>query len=245
LLCEDITEYRKLQGELRRIEHLSKLGQLSAGMAHEIRNPLAGIAMTAQVLRGKLDGREDAAAFLDRIQEETERLERIVRSLLDFSRPVSPKLANLDLREAAQRALGDMREQAAAAGLILEWPEDGVPLRAWADRDQLQQVLLNLLLNAIQVCRRGDRVGLRLELAAAAGGGARPRLVIYDSGPGVDPAAQERLFDPFYTTKAEGTGLGLAICQKIMEEHGGQIRYRSGPGGGAQFVLDLTPAPHI
>lgn len=243
MIVEDLTEHKRLEAELRRAERLSSLGQLSAGMAHEIRNPLAGIAMTAQVLRGKLADRPEAGSFLDRIQAETERLERIVRSLLDYSRPAPPRLAPLDLRAAAARALAAAAPEAEAAGLALAPPPDGPPLHAWADADQLHQVLLNLLLNAVQACRRGDRLGLVLERAAAAGGGeGRVRLRVWDSGPGVPADAAARLFDPFFTTKAEGTGLGLAVCQKIMEEHGGGVRYRPRDEGGAEFTLELSPA---
>ena len=242
MICEDLTEHQRLESELRRAERLSSLGQLSAGMAHEIRNPLAGIAMTAQVLRGKLAERDDAAPYLDRIQDETQRLERIVRSLLDFSRPAPPRLEALDLREIAQRALADLVGPAEAAGVEVE-ELTGEPLPVWADRDQIQQVLLNLLLNAVQACAPGDRVGLRLARSAAVGGGeGRVRVTVQDSGPGVPEAARAQLFDPFYTTKAEGTGLGLSICQKIMAEHGSQIRYRPCAGGGSEFILDLAPA---
>ena len=244
LVCEDFTEYKRLESDLRRAERLSSLGHLSAGMAHEIRNPLAGIATTAQVLQGKLGAGSVAGPFLDRIQEETQRLERIVKGLLDFSRPATPRLAVLDLHAAARRALCDLREQAAAAGVLLEELAAGPEIAAWADRDQIQQVLLNLITNAIQACSPGDRVGMRLERAAAAGGSeGRVRVSIYDTGPGVPEQTVSNLFDPFFTTKSAGTGLGLTVCQKIMEEHGGQIRYRPREGGGAEFTLDLAPAP--
>jgi signal transduction histidine kinase len=241
MVGEDLTEYKQLEAELRHAERLSSLGQLSAGMAHEIRNPLAGIAMTAQVLQSRLDDRPETEPYLQRIQAEVQRLERIVRSLLDYSRPARPQLASMDLRQAAGQAIGDLKGLAATTGIELLLPEGDTPCPARADRDQIHQVLLNLIQNAIQACAEGDRVGLRLERAAAAGGGAGlARLIVWDSGPGVSEAAVVKLFDPFYTTKAEGTGLGLSLCQQIVKEHGGQLSYRPREEGGSEFIIELA-----
>lgn len=241
LVGEDLTDYKRLEAELRQAERLSSLGQLSAGMAHEIRNPLAGIAMTAQVLRGRLGDRPDAEPYLERIQAEIQRLERIVRSLLEFSRPARPQLAPLDLAGSARRVLEDLAPQAAAHGVRLA-DELGAPLWALADRDQVHQVLLNLLQNALQACRPGDAVGLRLERVAVVGGADRVRLSVWDSGAGVPESARARLFEPFFTTKAEGTGLGLAVCRQIALEHGGRLEYRPRPAGGSEFTLELGAA---
>jgi PAS domain S-box-containing protein len=243
LVCEDLTEYKHLESELRRAERLSSLGQLSAGMAHEIRNPLAGIAMTAQVLQSRLGDQPDIIPFLERIQEETGRLERIIRSLLDFSRPAKPRLRATDLDQISKRVLRDVAGQAEAVGVNLVIPPEMAEWNAWGDTDQIQQVLLNLLLNAIQACGEGDEVGIRLERVAVVGAGeGRIRVTVFDSGCGVPAELRSKLFDPFYTTKAEGTGLGLSVCQKIMEEHGGQIRYQPRVGGGSEFRLELAPA---
>ncbi|MCP4548737.1 MAG: hypothetical protein GY835_19945 [bacterium] len=243
MISEDLTEYKKLESELRRAERLSSLGSLSAGMAHEIRNPLAGIAMTAQVLRVKLREMPEATTFLDRIHEETLRLERIVRSLLDFSKPAPPRLAVLDLRELAERILLDLAPQAATAGVVLAGVDASDAVPVWADRDQIHQIVLNLVLNAIQACADGDCVNIRIVRAAAARGGeGRVRLCVADTGPGVPEELQSKLFDPFFTTKVEGTGLGLSVCQKIMEEHGSGMRYRATESGGAEFSFDLAPA---
>jgi signal transduction histidine kinase len=243
LVGEDLTDYKRLEAELRQAERLSSLGQLSAGMAHQIRNPLAGIAMTAQVLQARLGDRPDADPYLARIQTEIQRLERIVRSLLEFSRPARPQLAPLDLAASARRVLEDLAGQASAGGIELAPLDGAAPLPALADGDQIHQVLLNLVQNALQACQPGDRVGISLERAAAVGGADRVQLRVWDSGPGVPEAARSRLFEPFFTTKAEGTGLGLAVCRQILEEHGGRIRYRPRAGGGAEFCLELGPVP--
>ena len=244
MVCEDLTEHKQLEAELRRAERLSSLGQLSAGMAHEIRNPLAGIALTAQVLQSRLADRPETEPHLQRIQAEVQRLERIVRSLLNYSRPARPALKVLDLGEAVELVMADLAGQAELAGLNFLSPTADCPAEVRADPDQLHQVLLNLLQNAIQACRRGDSVGVRLERAATATGGpGRTRLTVWDSGHGVPEAAVGKLFDPFFTTKAEGTGLGLSVCQQIMKEHGGGISYRPHEGGGAAFTLELSSAP--
>ena len=243
LVCEDLTDYKRLEAELRQAERLSSLGQLAAGMAHEIRNPLAGIAMTAQVLKSRLGERPDADPYLERIQAEIQRLERIVRSLLEFSRPARPRLAPLDVAASARRVLEDLAGQAAAAGIELVPPDAAAPGAALADGDQIHQVLLNLVQNALQACQPGDRIGIDLERAAAVGGADRLQVRVWDSGPGVLEAARSRLFEPFFTTKAEGTGLGLAVCRQILEEHGGRIQYRPRPAGGAEFCLQLSPIP--
>ena len=242
MVCEDLTEYKRLEDELRRAERLSSLGQLSAGMAHEIRNPLAGIAMTTQVLQSRLADRPETEPYLQRIQAEIQRLERIVRSLLEYSRPARPSLRTLDMAEAARVAVGDLRGTAEQAGVALAVIEEELAFPARADRDQIQQVLLNLLQNAIQACSPGESAGLRLERAAAVGGEGSVRVIVWDSGPGVPESAASKLFDPFYTTKAEGTGLGLSVCQQIIKEHGGQIRYRPREGGGAEFIVELLAA---
>ncbi len=243
MVGEDLTEYKRLESELRHAERLSSLGQLSAGMAHEIRNPLAGIAMTAQVLQGRLADRPETEPHLQRIQAEVQRLERIVRSLLEYSRPATPQLAPVDLRLAAEQACGDLKGLAATEGVELLSPDNDLPCPARADRDQIHQVLLNLIQNAIQACGPSDHVGLRLERVAAVGGSSgRARLIVWDSGPGVSPEAVGKLFDPFYTTKAEGTGLGLSLCQQIVKEHGGQLSYRPRNEGGSEFIMELTAA---
>ncbi len=241
MVGEDLTEYKQLEAELRRAERLSSLGQLSAGMAHEIRNPLAGIAMTAQVLQSRLGDRPETEPYLQRIQTEVQRLERIVRTLLEYGRPATPQLATLDLREASRLALGDLKGQAETQGVTLMDMEEESACLARADRDQIHQVLLNLVQNSIQACCEGDTVGLRLERAAAVGGSVgMVRLVVWDSGPGVPESAVAKLFDPFYTTKAEGTGLGLSLCQQIAKEHGGQLHYRPREQGGSEFIVELV-----
>jgi len=244
LVFEDMTEYKRLASELRRAERLAGLGALSAGVAHEIRNPLAGISMLTQLLGDKLDeDRDDLKGYVDRILGETERLNRIVQSLLEFSRPSEPMMTVFNLYQEMGSVLDLVRSMAEKKRVRLELPEKGQDLEVWADRGQLQQVFLNLLRNAVEACEEGQSVGLRIEKTTFGRGRQRAVATVWDRGPGVPPEFEERLFNPFFTTKAEGTGLGLAICLKIVKEHGGSIRYQRGPGGGSEFSIDLQLAP--
>jgi len=244
LVFEDVTEYKRLASELRRAERLAGLGELSAGVAHEIRNPLAGISMITQLLGDKLSGTdEQLSGYVERILGETERLNRIVQSLLEFSRPSEPMMSVFNLYEEMRSVLDLVRSMAEKKEVILELPESGMDIEVWADRGQLQQVFLNLLRNAVEACEMGDRAGLCIERSPQGRGRQRVVAVVWDSGPGVPPEFEERLFNPFFTTKPEGTGLGLAICLKIVQEHGGSIHYRGRPEGGAEFAIDLQPAP--
>ncbi len=244
LVFEDVTEYKRLTAELRRAERLAGLGELSAGVAHEIRNPLAGISMITQLLGDKLeDGDADLKGYVDRILNETERLNRIVQSLLEFSRPSEPMMTVFNLYQEMGSVLDLVRSMAEKKKVKLELPESGQDISVWADRGQLQQVFLNLLRNAVEACEKGQTVGLRIGGETVGRGRKRVVATVWDTGPGVPPEFEERLFNPFFTTKAEGTGLGLAICLKIVQEHGGSINYRKGAQGGSEFSIDLQPAP--
>ncbi|MDP6419590.1 MAG: histidine kinase dimerization/phospho-acceptor domain-containing protein [Candidatus Krumholzibacteria bacterium] len=243
LVFEDLTEYKRLETELRRAERLAGLGQLSAGVAHEIRNPLSGISMIAQLLKDLLeDSSEEMQSYVDRILAETQRLNRIVQNLLDFSKPATPLLAPLTVSQLLQPALEHIRASAEKKGIRIELPQSGLEQKVMCDRDQLQQVFLNLFRNAMEACSKGDRLGLWLERGKRSGGKDRVMIRVWDSGPGVAEENVANLFNPFYTTRAAGTGLGLSICLKIMEEHGGSISYLPSAEGGSEFMIDLTPA---
>ncbi|MBC8368222.1 hypothetical protein H8E52_12520 [bacterium] len=244
LVFEDVTEYKRLTAELRRAERLAGLGELSAGVAHEIRNPLAGISMITQLLGDKLGEEDkDLQGYVDRILGETERLNRIVQSLLEFSRPSEPMMTVFNLYQEMGSVIDLVRSMAEKKNVYLELPDSGQEIMVWADRGQLQQVFLNLLRNAVEACEEGQTVGLRIGSGTVGRGRKRVIATVWDRGPGVPPEFEERLFNPFFTTKAEGTGLGLAICLKIVQEHGGSITYRSGTEGGSEFIIDLQPAP--
>jgi PAS domain S-box-containing protein len=243
VLVSDLSRRKEVEAEVRRADRLAALGRLSAGVAHEIRNPLTGIRTTAELLRTRV-GSADLVRFVDVILEETSRLDRIVGSLLQFAKPPSPQRVPLPLvallERAGQLAAGRAAEQ--GVSLVLDAAADlPEPL---ADRDQMLQVLLNLLINGIEATPAGGRVALAAR-AVREDGRDEIHLIVEDDGEGVPPAIRERVFDPFFTTKPGGTGLGLSISQNILRQHHGQLRLERHPSGRnrAIAVLPLGPTP--
>lgn len=258
---QDLTQPRRLQQELRRHERLATLGQLSAGVAHEIRNPLAGIGTSAQVLLKRFEPRDERARFVQVILDEVARLDRIVSSLLQYARPRSPELKPSLLSDCVQRVIALSAEMTIEAGVQVDLVVAPKLATLWIDPDLVQQVLLNITLNAVQAMPEGGT--LRFEVRKVRhkrpprGPGRRaedspperPRdesgwieyqqVRISDTGVGIPKGVLAKLFDPFFTTKATGTGLGLSISQTILQEHGGSIAVDSREGRGTTVLLDF------
>ncbi|QEH32372.1 Sensor protein ZraS [Aquisphaera giovannonii] len=226
-------ERERLRTDLRRSERLAALGKLLAGVAHEVRNPLAGIRGITQLWQKGLGQNEEGFRHLI---DEVDRLEGIVSRLLQFSRADAQDLAPGDLNEvaaeAARLAEGSALEQGVRVVLDLE---PGLPPVSMA-RPALVQVLRNLTANALQVMSAGGV--LRIATRRGDAGGTVAASVA-DDGPGLSPEVQAHLFEPFFTTKAEGTGLGLAIAREIALAHRGELRAANRSGGGAEFTLTL------
>jgi signal transduction histidine kinase len=241
-------------------DRLAAIGEMSAGLAHEIRNPLAAIKGAAQYLDPKKLAEEDRE-FLEILIEEVNRLNGVVTQFLDYSRPLKPSMAATSVNEVLERTFKLLETQTppnvAVAIELAEW----LP-RVQADAEQLKQVFLNLALNAFQAMPGGGRLHVstrvaRDELAFWREGSRRQDVVeirFRDSGPGVPEEARESIFVPFYTTKEKGTGLGLAICQRIVKAHQGSIVVRAPGEGGAEFMVSLpglreerpeTPPPNL
>jgi len=239
VLVADLSRRKEVEAEVRRADRLAALGRLSAGVAHEIRNPLAGIRTTAEILRSRVEGVEELERFVDVILEESGRLDRIVGSMLQFAKPPTPRLAPLELAPLLERASRLAAGAAADRGVTLEVEgTDRLPAPL-ADRDQMLQVLLNLILNGIEATPRGGQVTIGTRFTAP----DEVRLVVEDGGEGVAPAIRERVFDPFFTTKPGGTGLGLSICQNILRQHGGRLQFEEEQGGRNRFVAVLPLHP--
>ena len=226
-----LQQARRRQRELDRAEHLARVGTLAAGLAHEIRNPLAIISGSAEIMEMGAGSEEERERAHD-ILEETERLGRLLSDFLGFARPQDLQLRTIDPREFWQQA---MDEQAALHGEVsFEFQADGRLPRLQADPDRLRQVALNLLGNAAAAAGPGGRVTLAL---CGRGGGLQVRL--RDNGPGVPAELRESIFQPFVSGREGGTGLGLAVCLSVLRAHGGDLRLtRPGPGG-TEFTLFL------
>ena len=268
LVLRDLTQARRMQQELHRHERLATLGHLAAGVAHEIRNPLAGIGTSAQVMLRRFEPRDDRARFVKVILEEVERLDRIVQSLLQYGRPATPRLRPEPIAPCIARAVELCAEPIEQGRIAVEVDVARRLSPVFIDPDLVTQVLLNVTLNAIQAMGppARDAHRLRYELrqlrrrSPARGPGRRasdpggpglpaPRpatgfqtyqqVRVIDDGPGIPRGVLDKLFDPFFSTKPRGTGLGLSISQTIMQEHGGSIAIASREGRGTTVLLNF------
>jgi two-component system sensor histidine kinase HydH len=205
-------------------------------MAHEIRTPLGIIRNAAQLLERRMLAAGDAEAgeWAVFIREESDRLARVVTDLLDYVRPSEPKKSKVDLDALVRRIVGFLGSEAAKRGVRLELEAVPVPVEVACDADQIHQVCLNLIMNAIQACPRGGwvRIFTRRDDGEA-------RLVVRDNGHGIPAEMVGRLFEPFATRSEGGIGLGLAIVRRIVRGHGGEVTARNLAEGGAEFVVVL------
>jgi signal transduction histidine kinase len=233
---------RERLDRLYRAERLAAVGQLAAGVAHEIRNPLTAIRSTMQYLLRGLDSADSRHQLVEEILSEVDRINSTVGGLLSLSRSGERQHAEVDISEPLGSAVQLIHNQAADQGVEIENRQGGRPWRVLGDAGQLKQVFLNLFINAIQSMPKGGRITLRVEPWFPPGpeaAGAWAEVRIEDSGPGIPPEQLRRIFDPFFTTKPEGTGLGLAICHGIIEQHGGEIAMASEMGRGTTASVRL------
>ena len=223
------------QEQLVHQTRMAAIGEISAAVAHEARNPLGAISNCVQMLRANstLTGEDDE--LLKIVHTETQRLNEIVSDFLAFGRPKPPQFQPVEIHELVETTLALLRRDdrwPTAITVITKF--DPVLPMLHADRDQLRQVLWNLFLNAAQAM--GDNGELRVETSSR---GDMAEILVQDTGPGITSSHLPRIFEPFFTTRAGGTGLGLAIVRRIVEEHSGQIRVDSETGVGTCFVLTL------
>jgi signal transduction histidine kinase len=226
--------------QLERQEKLASLGVLSAGIAHEIRNPLTAVKARLFTLRKAVHDDPSAAEDVSVINDEVDRLERIVRDFLRFARPPEPTPVPVDPVALLRHVRNLVGPQWAPKGITLELDETPAPA-VCADRDQIEQVLLNLVQNAAEAMPQGGTIRLRAAACTGTDHG-RTLLEVADTGPGIPPDVKARLFDPFFSTKGNGTGLGLALSARIVEKHRGLIRFTTGAGVGTTFVILLPLA---
>jgi signal transduction histidine kinase len=233
---EEATEnFRQQQRELIRAEQLATVGQLAAGVAHEIRNPLTGVKLLVEAALRPRNNKPLTKDDLQVVHREIGRLEKTVEGLLDLARPTPPQRSACDLRDVVRQACELVQARAERQGVELRLYLGESPLPAAVDQPQFHKVLVNLFLNALDGMNQGGMLEVSLELSP----GREIRLCVADTGPGISGEILSRLFTPFTTTKPAGTGLGLSISRRIIEEHGGRISASNRPERGACFVVTL------
>lgn len=230
---EEITRLHHTQ--MSRAEHFATLGELAAGLAHEIRNPLAGIAGVLDIASRDLPDTSPARSVMEDAKQEAVQINRILTDLLDTARPKPPNFRLIDIVGTAEHAVTFARQQAITKRIVIEFEVREEPPPVEHDPAQINQVLLNLLLNAIQSMDKPGliRVVLRLNDDDAV------EIVVSDQGKGIAAEHLPNIFRPFFTTKGHGTGLGLSLARRIVESHGGSIRVESTQGTGTKFTVEL------
>jgi len=244
-------ELHEKNRELQRRERLAALGEMAAGVAHEIRNPLGGIGLYASLLERDLIDRPGERDVAHRISAGVQNLENIVRDILSFAGDGEIRLTHVLLGNVLDSALSQAAPQVNALKVVIQVDTRLATVELCCDAAQVERALLNLIYNALDAAGSGGRVWIRLGECGLGhnlyapmlkGVGASDDLVpivIEDNGPGIDPSCLQRVFNPFFTTKDHGTGLGLAIVHRIAEAHSGCVRAGNRVGGGARFVLSL------
>jgi len=231
---QDLTELRRLEVQSRRSERLATVGKLAAGIAHEIRNPLASISGSIELLRQGPIASEDDRTLMTIVHREIQRLNVLVGDLLDYANPRPPQLVDFDLGVMVEETLQVARGEQAFAAVVMAMEVDR-PLPIHADAAKLRQVLWNLLRNAADAAALG---GKHIHVDARRGPEAIT-LVVTDDGPGIAADQLAHIFDPFFTTKSKGTGLGLATCHAIVAEHHGHIDVASELGKGTKMLVTI------
>jgi two-component system sensor histidine kinase PilS (NtrC family) len=240
----DLTELRRMEAQVQRAERLAAVGQMAAGVAHEIRNPLASISGSIELLRMTPTIDPESDALMNIVLREVDRLNGLITELLDYARPRERVLTPIDLGVVLDETLRVFAQDRSYAHVSATYLPEAGDVEVQADPAQIRQVVWNLLRNAADAMPGGGAIKVSLRRVAAEPGEApgAPRLtefVVEDSGKGMSEEEQERLFEPFFTTKTHGTGLGLATVHRIVSEHGGHILVESEVGRGTRMRIRL------
>ena len=236
LLFKDLTEVQALRREVARSQRLASVGRLAAGVAHEIRNPLSSIKGFATYFKEKYPDRPQDQQTANIMIQEVDRLNRVVGQLLELARPIAVKKQRISLQALLKDALKLIEDRAAAKGISVQTQNNADMDSAWGDPDRINQILLNLYLNAVDSMESGGELKVVLSSDAK---DSKIDIKVSDSGCGIRPEHLSKIFDPYFTTKSTGTGLGLAIAHNIVEALGGKITIESQMGIGTTFTVTL------
>ncbi|MGA8163176.1 MAG: ATP-binding protein [Acidobacteriaceae bacterium] len=234
LTLHDLESVREIETELEVSRRMASIGRLTAGVGHEVKNPINAIVVHLELLRNKVHAGGDALRHLDIIQSEIRRLDRVVQTLVDFSRPVELQLKDQDLRGVVSSVLMLASAELETRGVIVESQMPSRPVLSRVDADLLEQALLNVVLNGAQAMSSGGTLSVRLSEDSR-----WATIRIRDQGEGIPDEIRARIFDLYFTTKKEGSGIGLAMTYRIVQMHHGQIDVESKSGSGTTFVLRL------
>jgi len=265
IMTRKLRQLKELEQEVQRRNRLAALGELSAGVAHEIRNPLGVIKNSAEMLRDRIQDDSRRRELTGFIVEEVERLNKVVTNFLQFARPAEPHIEEIDINDVLEHTISFLEPNMESSNITIDKALSPGLLPVLADPDQCHQVFLNLCMNAFQAMNGSGAI--RIETRAGTDDSATPtpdafspavgapassdtsrrmiEIVIADTGEGIPPEKLPRIFDPFFSTKDEGVGLGLSLVHKIIDNHGGSIRVKSKPGEGTTFVISLPAATRV
>jgi signal transduction histidine kinase len=227
-------QHAKFEQRLSESEHLATVGRLAATLAHEIKNPLAGISGAIQILGAGLDEEHPHKEIISEALRQIDRLDAAVKDLLVYARPKPPSMRRVDLNLLLERVLILFHQEPAFREVSVHCEGLNGNHELQVDEVQIQQVVSNLMINAAHACEHGGEVCCRISRLKSS-----IRIVIEDNGTGMPSEVLSRVFEPFFTTKSRGTGLGLPICQRIVEAHGGTIDIVSELGKGSRVTVDI------
>jgi signal transduction histidine kinase len=228
--------------EMVQAEHLATMGELAAGVAHEIRNPLAGIAGAIEIISKDFPKDHPDREILEDLRQEVRRIEKVLSDLLTYARPKAPQFGMADLKDTVAHTLQLARQQSGSKNVEFSIQIPTPLPRFRMDPEQLHQVLLNLVLNGIQALDQEGKITIQARVLPGSGAPNRPNFIeisVSDTGGGISSDHLEKIFRPFYTTKRGGTGLGLSLCRRIISQHGGTLTAESEINKGSRFIIRL------
>jgi PAS domain S-box-containing protein len=241
LVLTDLSERQAIEDRTETLAQRAILGEVTAIFAHEVRNPINNISTGVQLIASRLGKDHPQFEALERIQKECLRLNQLMGDVLAFARPLELKIEPLDLTDVLQRLLARWEPRFRQAGIECHTSFSPDTPRAAADPRTLEQIIVNLITNAVQAMTDGGTLSVTLGPARGSPG-PMVELKIADTGPGIPPEVRDRIFDPFFTTKKDGTGLGLAITRRILSAHKGTISLESYPDAGTVFTVQIPSA---